>query len=242
MDDMPNQLHDHLLNQSPCPQRWCWDSKRKPWANRVKYLLVTCTPQPPAMPRALAVASGWTHGPRALPATHSPSFWSLGVFFCKGRWDVWAAWAGLTLQMGAVQKPMPSITDHVSACSATNFCGKCQGTPNFNRANFSSPLVQPWGWSCPVCYSDGVPSLWASYRQWSEMSHHLHECLVCSNSGNIAWKSTCLKQLLSFLAALQEQSTNLKSYFLHVISPRRTEILISNSSHQVLPSFSLCFL
>lgn len=111
------------------------------------------------------------------------------------------------------------------ALQQANFSGKHQGTWIFKRANFTSPLVQSWGWNCTVCYSDGIPWLWASYRQWSEMSYHLHGFPICPNSCDLAWNLTCPKQLIWSLSALQEQSTNLKSYFLHSIPPRRTELL-----------------
>lgn len=88
-------------------RRQRWNSKRKPWANREKYVLATSTLQPPAAPSALAVASCWTDGPSALPASQSPSLWSSSESSCKDK----CPQAELTLQMGAMQMPV---------CSAIN--------------------------------------------------------------------------------------------------------------------------
>ena len=68
------------------------------------------------------------------------------------------------------------------ALQQTHFCGQHQGTGAFNWASFTSPLAQPW-------YSDGIPWLWASYRQWSEQSYHLHGFPICPNSCDLGWDS-----------------------------------------------------
>lgn len=111
------------------------------------------------------------------------------------------------------------------ALHQTSFCVKHQGTRVFDRASFTTSLVQSRGWSCTVCYSDDIPWLWDSYTRWPEMSCHLHGFPMCPNSCDLAWNLPCLRQLLWSLSALQEQSSNLKSYFLLVIPPRRTELL-----------------
>lgn len=114
--------HPALCPQSPS-KRHLWDSKRKPWVNRAKYQLTTCTLQPPAALREC----------RAQCWPQSPSGGALVPCSAQARrfWGSLAP-AELTLHMERGM-PMPSI----SACGLfflhqTHSCGKPQGTWTFN--------------------------------------------------------------------------------------------------------------
>lgn len=118
----------------------------------------------------------------------------------------------------------------VSPCTPSNV----SGLPG-NAWSNGAGLCPAWGWVLHTWHSLTVSF---PYRgAWNELSF---ACISCALTGVTLPATWLVWDGFFFLSAPQEQSTNLKSYFLHVIPPCRTELLFSsNASHWVLSSISI---
>lgn len=108
------------------------------------------------------------------------------------------------------------------------------GLPGDSWSNWAG-LCPAWGW---LLHSWHFHTMSFPYTDaWNELSL---ACISCALTGVTLPATWLVWDSFFFLLAPQEQSTNLKSYFLHEIPPCRTELFFSsNASHWVLSSISI---